>query len=605
MRLGLFVLMVAMFSCVATPAYSQQEATALISAENELLTQNSALDEAKQLIVNKQIELKKQQSLVTQVNKQSKSVNSKFSRSKAQLATDYAKMLNTPDYDIAPSQLAYQKAWAEVKVHQDVIWNAQQKEQELNIQLVQLKQNKKQIDLKISALQEDLLRQRVKLLRAEINQTGSEKVSFINTCSTNMTIDKCVKQSATLALQKAVRAFQSHLIDKTTESILVKQNERSASFNIHVLKYENKIAEFFDDAKFKTVLDVSLSAKPAKNAPCKLLNIDSQYCFAPTNSPDLKSNQKESAWFNLTIYSNKFYDNVEVDGVSYGSTPVEIMLSDGSHLITVKKEGYQTFYKKLNIDKDQTIRTTLIENENMAESGEQFADIIGKQIKAPAMSVITQGRYHIGENANKSINLNHGYAISSSPITTQQFSLFVAETSYKTDAEVQQKCSAVTQSNITSVTGQYWRYPGFKQDLHYPVVCISQNDAKAYTRWLSKQTGFEYRLPTANEWEIAARGGSSSNYWWGDEFGTGRANTGWGGTSWSNNSTSPVATFKANKFGLFDVVGNVWEWTSESRGLLKGGAWSFSPEKAKAESELFVAPEFSANFTGFRVVRAL
>ncbi|EEW10133.1 formylglycine-generating enzyme family protein [Vibrio mimicus] len=141
--------------------------------------------------------------------------------------------------------------------------------------------------------------------------------------------------------------------------------------------------------------------------------------------------------------------------------------------------------------------------------------------------------------------------------------------------------------------------------LEAPVVCISQNDAKAYARWLSKQTGFKYRLPTEEEWEIAARAGSKADYWWGKKFGAGKANTGWGGTTWSNKSTSPVKAFAPNALGFYDMVGNVWEWTGDSRGLAKGGAWSFSPEMAKAYSELFVSPTTAANYVGFRVLREL
>ena len=193
MRLGLFVMMVAMFSSLAAPVYCQQQTVALSAVENELSAQNAVLDETNKLIVNKQSELNKQQNLVVQINQQSKAINSKFERSKVQLAADYAKMLQVPDYDIAPSQLAYQKAWADVKTHQDAVWNAQQEEQALNIQLVQIKQNKKQIEGKVSALKQRILRERVSLLRSEISQSGNEKVSFTNACSVDMTLDKCVK----------------------------------------------------------------------------------------------------------------------------------------------------------------------------------------------------------------------------------------------------------------------------------------------------------------------------------------------------------------------------------------------------------------------------
>ena len=133
-------------------------------------------------------------------------------------------------------------------------------------------------------------------------------------------------------------------------------------------------------------------------------------------------------------------------------------------------------------------------------------------------------------------------------------------------------------------------------------MCIRDS---AYANWLSKQTGYKYRLPSEDEWEIASRAGSTDAYWWGSDFGVGRANTGWGGTPWSNQSASPVKSFAANHLGMYDMVGNVWEWTADPKGILKGGAWSFSADKAKSEAQLFISPSSAANFAGFRVLREL
>ena len=135
------------------------------------------------------------------------------------------------------------------------------------------------------------------------------------------------------------------------------------------------------------------------------------------------------------------------------------------------------------------------------------------------------------------------------------------------------------------------------------MVCVSRNDAQAYVNWLSTKTKHTYRLPSEDEWEIAARAGAETNYWWGDSFIPNQANTGWGGTSWSNKSTSPVNAFKPNRLGIYDTVGNIWQWTSDSRGLLKGGAWNFSPDMAAAHQQLSLSSSSAANYVGFRVVR--
>lgn len=122
-------------------------------------------------------------------------------------------------------------------------------------------------------------------------------------------------------------------------------------------------------------------------------------------------------------------------------------------------------------------------------------------------------------------------------------------------------------------TGANWKHPqgpdsSIKGKDGYPVVQIAWDDAVAYAKWTGK------RLPTEAEWEFAARGGAKSNtrYWWGDEFrpaGKSMANT-WDGIFPYKNTNldgyerlAPVAKFPANGYGLYDMAGNVWQWTSD------------------------------------------
>jgi formylglycine-generating enzyme required for sulfatase activity len=86
-------------------------------------------------------------------------------------------------------------------------------------------------------------------------------------------------------------------------------------------------------------------------------------------------------------------------------------------------------------------------------------------------------------------------------------------------------------------------------------VCVSWNDATAYTNWLSEQTGHTYRLPTEAQWEYAARAGTETKYWWGNEVGSNKANC---GSDCGDNVikyTAPVGSFAANPFGLYDTAG--------------------------------------------------
>ena len=121
-----------------------------------------------------------------------------------------------------------------------------------------------------------------------------------------------------------------------------------------------------------------------------------------------------------------------------------------------------------------------------------------------------------------------------------------------------------------------WRDPGFAQADNHPVVCVSWDDAIAFVSWLSKKTGRTYRLPTEAEWEYAARAGSTAGRYFGDapicEFANVRDqskkrlySTGQfvGECNGGFSNTSPVGSFPPNAFGLYDVLGNVWEWVED------------------------------------------
>ncbi len=96
-----------------------------------------------------------------------------------------------------------------------------------------------------------------------------------------------------------------------------------------------------------------------------------------------------------------------------------------------------------------------------------------------------------------------------------------------------------------------------------PVIRVSWNEANDYAAWLSQQSGRRYRLPTEAEWEYAARGGSETAYWWGNEMKPGFANCISCGTRPEKRETMPVGSFKPNPFGLYDTAGNVREWVQD------------------------------------------
>lgn len=146
-----------------------------------------------------------------------------------------------------------------------------------------------------------------------------------------------------------------------------------------------------------------------------------------------------------------------------------------------------------------------------------------------------------------------------------------------------------------------------------PVIHVSWNDAQAYVRWLSQRTGQSYRLLTAAEWEIAARGGAGTAYSWGDQDPVcdPNARNGANFVACPDDRTRPVGSFQPNAFGLYDVHGNVWEWVEDcfdascSSRMLRGGSSDNYPALLRAAERLRYPADGRTYGSGFRVARSL
>ena len=157
-----------------------------------------------------------------------------------------------------------------------------------------------------------------------------------------------------------------------------------------------------------------------------------------------------------------------------------------------------------------------------------------------------------------------------------------------------------------------------------PVINVSWDDLQGYLVWLREKSGKHYRLLSEAEWEYAARAGSADRYPWGDAPGSGRANCDRCGSRWDNQSTSPAGSFAANRFGLHDMLGNVWEWVEDcwnpnyrgapadghslaagdcSRRVLRGGSFSNTPDVVRPSHRLENLTSVRLISAGFRVAR--
>ena len=327
----------------------------------------------------------------------------------------------------------------------------------------------------------------------------------------------------------------------------------------------------------------------------------------------------------FTLRSNVYDDEVFIDGVSFGSTRLATTLPSGIHDVEVRKQGYKPYRVRVDLRKPQTIHAKLVKKpESIAAptyTSEQrnttsvTSTAIGNAAVADVV-VIPAGKFEMGDiNGNGLANerpvvektIANSFAMQNKEVTVGAYQKFVSNTNYKTEAERNRGCAYYLNGEPVWEANLNWRNPGFEQGSDFPAVCLTYNDAKAYADWLSGQTGQQYRLPNEVEWEYAARAGTKTEYPWGNEIGKNLANCGWCGSEWSNKSASPTGSFAPNAFGLYDTVGNVWEWTHKSAEqsdvTVRGGAWNFAPSLARASTRLILAPDFRANYIGFRLVR--
>ena len=243
---------------------------------------------------------------------------------------------------------------------------------------------------------------------------------------------------------------------------------------------------------------------------------------------------------------------------------------------------------------------------------------------------VAAGEYPLGAEGNH-LNTEHvfetpGFQIADTETTNAQFTAFVEATGYQTNAErsgwslIGGEGSAEWQ--WTRCEGANWRHPfgpagPSAADLpNHPVTQISGDDARAYCLWASG------RLPTLDEWETAARAGAKTSYPWGALYKTKAANT-WNGKNHLKNTredgfvlTAPVRSYPPNAWGLYDVIGNVFEYceghpkwmksTSAGRRICgRGGSWWCSDTCCDFHNLLDIGSMFrtaSLPNQGFRIV---
>ena len=206
-------------------------------------------------------------------------------------------------------------------------------------------------------------------------------------------------------------------------------------------------------------------------------------------------------------------------------------------------------------------------------------------------------------NCNESIDkiekeINYDFYMDVFPVTNKQYKEFIDKTNHRIPYIEEEWAEPCNWDKVRR------SYPGGKED--HPVVLVSYDDAVAFCKWSSKQNEEEYRLPTEEEWEKAARGADGRKYPWGDKFDIERCNKG----GYESGGTTPVACYAEGRspFGCYDMAGNVCEWTeswyddnNEDR-VLRGSTWFDRHLFFRCSNRRGTTPDRRTNAIGFRCV---
>lgn len=229
-----------------------------------------------------------------------------------------------------------------------------------------------------------------------------------------------------------------------------------------------------------------------------------------------------------------------------------ISLIAGKYKIEVSKAGYKTKTDWVEIKSEPLkISITLeadLDTSNPAKAA--IPNIVYGGKNAPAMVRIPGGTFTMGSDSN--LHSSPSHKVTLKPFAISKYEVTFAEYDY------------FAQSTNKPLPGDN----GWGRE-DRPVIHVSWSDAVAYTQWLRKTTGKKFRLPTEAEWEYAARAGTTTSYWWGDNEADAKGNANCRRGCASNFSglfgskTAPVGNFAPNAFGLYDISGNVSEWVQD------------------------------------------
>jgi len=246
------------------------------------------------------------------------------------------------------------------------------------------------------------------------------------------------------------------------------------------------------------------------------------------------------------------------------------------------------------------------------------------------------------------VTLSHGFEMQTTPVTVGQWRMFVEATGFETQAELEDGARGLLVGGRGDQEEEWeidpafsWKSPGFEQTDGHPITCLTLQDTESFIDWLNQQDSQGYRLPTEAEWEYVCRAGSNSIFTHGNCLSADDANfndaihplPGCSNSGTYRKATVPVTRFRPNRWGLYDMHGNVMERCLDrvdfdeqteqlicdtyvdgivnplnregSLNIARGGCWSADAKHSRAACRIKYAPDERWTFLGFRLVRSV
>jgi len=307
---------------------------------------------------------------------------------------------------------------------------------------------------------------------------------------------------------------------------------------------------------------------------------------------------------------------IYIDGDLTGTMPsgsYSITLSEGEHEIELIKpiahpDKYDQYYAKKTImiaDKSSQTLSISMRRRQSPDYKEKYEAAQREKVEAALKSIesnmvtIPSGSFMMGSNEGSDEQPVHRVHVDSFKMGKYELT--------------QPLWQAVMGKNPSRFKGE-----------NRPVESVSWDDIQRFIGVLNEATGKHFRLPTEAEWEYAARAGSATKYSWGDSVGHNLANCDGCGSQWDNKRTAPVGSFSPNKFGLYDMHGNVWEWVQDryhdsyngapsdgsawesgnnSYRIVRGGSWHDTPDGLRSRLRMWIPPGHRNGIFGFRLVQ--